>query len=168
MYNWQQQIPPHFAKESRVWIYQAARRFTMPEALHIESLLDDFVANWHSHGSPVKGFATLLFGQFVVIMADETATGVSGCSTDSSVRVIREIEAHTGVPMFSRTTLAFWVNNKVELIPMNQAAYALQHGIIGADTLYFNNLVATKEALLHQWLIPVKQSWLISKLPQLA
>jgi hypothetical protein len=35
-------------------------------------------------------------------MADETATGVSGCSTDSSVRLIKEIEKIFGVNMFDR------------------------------------------------------------------
>jgi hypothetical protein len=49
----------------------------------------------------------LFFGQFIILMADEKATGVSGCSTDSSVRLIKDIEQRFGVNMFDRTTLAF-------------------------------------------------------------
>jgi hypothetical protein len=64
----------------------------MSEALQIEEMIDQFSHNWNSHGIPVKATAHLFFGQFVVLMADETATGVSGCSTDSSVRLIKEIE----------------------------------------------------------------------------
>jgi hypothetical protein len=165
--NWKTIIPEDFAAGSRVWIYQSSRMFHFSEALQIESLLEDFTANWNSHGAPVKGYANLLFGQFVVIMADETATGVSGCSTDSSVRVIKEIERTFQVNMFDRQTLAFIRKEKVELIPMNHFSYAINNGLITAETPYFNNLVATKEALLNNWIIPVKDSWLPKRYPLL-
>lgn len=165
--NWKSLIPEDFAGDSRVWIYQSSRTFMLTEALHIESLLEDFTSNWNSHGAPVKGYANLLFGQFVVLIADESATGVSGCSTDSSVRVIKEIERQFRVNMFDRQTLAFIRKEKVELIPMNQFSYALDSGLITPETPYFNNLVATKEALLNDWIIPVKQSWLAKRYPLL-
>jgi hypothetical protein len=165
--NWKSLIPEDFAADSRVWIYQSSRMFMLSEALQIESLLEDFAANWNSHGAPVKGYANLLFGQFVVIMADESATGVSGCSTDSSVRVIKEIERTFRVNMFDRQTLAFISKEKVELIPMNQFSYALDSGLIGAETPYFNNLVASKADLLNNWIIPVKESWLGKRFPLL-
>ena len=79
----------------------------MQEALEIEERLEQFVEGWQTHGTPVKGFGTLLFGQFVILVADETANGVSGCSTDSSVRVIKKIEADFTVSMFDRQMLAF-------------------------------------------------------------
>ena len=126
-------------------------------------MLNNFVSTWNSHGTPVKGAAHLFFGQFVVLLADETATGVSGCSTDSSVRLIREIENRFRVAMFDRTTLAFVVGEKVELLPMTQVPYALEKGFLSADTLYFNNLVQTKAELETNWIIPVGKSWLVRK-----
>lgn len=165
--NWKSLIPEDFSGDSRVWIYQSSRMFMLSEALQIESLLEDFISAWNSHGSPVKGYANLLFGQFVVIIADESATGVSGCSTDSSVRVIKEIERNFRVNMFDRQTLAFIHREKVELIPMNQFSYAIDSGLIQPDTPYFNNLVATKQDLLNQWIIPVKNSWLAKRYPLL-
>jgi hypothetical protein len=157
-------IPEDFHSTSRVWIYQSSRLFSLSEALQIEDLLNDFVQRWNTHGVPVKGYANLLFGQFVVLIADETATGVSGCSTDSSVRVIKQIEQQFGVNMFDRQTLAFVVKDKVQLLPLTQLNYAATNGFINPDTLYFNNLVATKEELSNNWLIPVKQSWLSSRI----
>jgi hypothetical protein len=165
--NWKSLIPEDFAADSRVWIYQSSRMFMLSEALQIEGLLEDFTANWNSHGTPVKGYANLLFGQFVVIMADESATGVSGCSTDSSVRVIKEIEKTFKVNMFDRQTLAFIRKEKVELIPMNQFSHAINSGLITAETPYFNNLVPTKNALLYEWIIPIKKSWLAKRYPLL-
>jgi hypothetical protein len=63
----------NFHPSSRVWVYQASRLFTMSEALEIEGLLNNFATDWKSHGTPVKGAGYLFFGQFVVLMADETA-----------------------------------------------------------------------------------------------
>ncbi len=152
-----------FHSDSRVWVYQSSRLFGMSEALEIEELLKEFAMQWKSHGTPVKGAAYLFFGQFIILMADETAAGVSGCSTDSSVRLIKDIEQRFGVNMFDRTTLAFVVKDKVQLLPMSQLQYAADNGFINRDTLYINNLVQSKEELENSWIVPVKDSWLSRK-----
>jgi hypothetical protein len=158
-------LPNDFAPDSRVWVYQSSRLFTMSEALEIEDMLNNFVANWNSHGAPVAGFGTLFFGRFIILVADESSTGVSGCSTDSSVRLIKSIEQKFAVNLFDRQNLAFVKNDKIELIPLGQFKYAAENGFIGPETLYFNNLIQTKYELEHTWLIPVKESWLASRMP---
>ena len=158
-------LPAGFPGSSRVWIYQAERLFSLSEALQIESMLEAFTRSWTSHGAPVKGFATLFFGRFIMLMADETATGVSGCSTDSSVRLIRSIEQTFGVNMFNRQLLAFVVKDKVELLPLSQLDHALTYGFVSGETLYFNNTVQTRDELESSWILPVRESWLRNRLP---
>jgi hypothetical protein len=153
-----------FSPDSRVWIYQASRLFTINEAFEIEKMLKEFTAQWKSHGTPVKGAGYLFFGQFIILVADEKATGVSGCSTDSSVRLIKDIEQMFAINMFDRTTLAFVVKDKIQLLPLSQLQYAYDNQFISADTLYFNNLVQTKEELEKKWIVPVKDSWLARKI----
>lgn len=157
-------LPADFSSDSRVWIYQSSRLFSLGEALQIEDLLNHFTLNWKSHGTPVKGFGTMFFGQFIILMADERATGVSGCSTDSSVRLIKEIEQLYKVSMFDRQNLAFVRNEKIELLPLSQLQYAFENGFVTAETLYINNLVQIKEELENNWLIPVKESWLAKRI----
>lgn len=161
--QYEQLLPAGFAGDSRVWIYQSSRLFSLGEALQIEEILEAFASNWKSHGTPVKGYANLFFGQFVVLMADESATGVSGCSTDSSVRLIKEIEEVFKVSMFDRQSLAFVVRDKVEMLPMQQLKYAFEKGFITKDTLYFNNLVLTKDELVTKWIVPISESWLAKR-----
>ncbi len=158
--QFQQHLPVDFNDSSKVWIYQSSRLFMISEALQIEDMLQTFVADWKSHGTPVKGYGNLFFGQFIVLMADETATGVSGCSTDSSVRLVKEMEQKFGVQLFERQTLAFVVKDKIELLSLSQLNYAVQNNFIGAATLYFNNTVLTKKELEEHWIIPAQQSWL--------
>ena len=157
-------LDKNFSPDSRVWIYQTNRVFSINEALEIEDLFLSFTSSWLSHGAKVKGAAHLFFGQFIILMADEKATGVSGCSTDSSVRLIKDIEQRFAVNMFDRTTLAFVVKDKVQLLPLSQLQYAFDNSFIDSDTLYFNNLVQTKDELENKWLAPIKESWLLNKI----
>lgn len=164
MFNYQDNLPNDFHPNSKVWVYQASRMFSISEAFELEEKLLEFVQNWKSHGAAVKGYANLFFGRFLVFMADETQATVSGCSTDSSVKLIKYIEQTYKVDMFNRQNLAFLIKDKIEVLPLAQLSYALQNGFINAETLYFNNLVNTKHDLETKWLCPIKESWLARKM----
>lgn len=163
-FSYKHSLPADFNDNSRVWIYQSNRLFTISEALQIEDMLNALVANWKSHGVPVKGYANLFFGQFITLMADENASGVSGCSIDSSVRIIQQIEQQFKVEMFNWQSLAFIVNDKVQIIPRQQFNYSLENNLITTQTLFFNNVVATKKELENNWIIPASESWLKTKI----
>jgi hypothetical protein len=158
-------LPQDFSDNSRVWIYQSSRILTLSEALIVEKILDDFISEWKSHGNPVKGFATLFFGQFIVIVADEEQTGVSGCSTDSSVRLIKSIELQFNINLFDRTSLAFVLKDRIEILPMGQIEYAIENGFIKRDTLFIDNSVQTLNSFQNEWIKPVKDSWLSRRFP---
>ncbi len=163
-FNISEHIPANFHPESKVWIYQCNRDFTNMEAEEIKSVLNNFASSWTSHGAKVKGFATLLLETFIMFMADESATGVSGCSTDSSVRVVKEIENNYNVELFNRQLLAFWVDNKIVQIPLNELHTALSNQFISPETLYFNNTILSKKEIEEKWLNKLKYSWLSNKL----
>jgi hypothetical protein len=159
-FNYREMLPEEMNASSRVWIYQSSRLFSISEALQIEEMLNEFVSSWHSHGVAVKGYANLFYGQFIILMADETASGVSGCSTDSSVRLMKSIEQKFNVQLFDRLLLAFLIEGKVQLLPISQLDFAEQNQFISRDTIYFNNTVQTKKELEEKWLLPLKESWL--------
>lgn len=163
--HFQDMIPEDFDKNSRVWVYQSNRPFTISEALEIEELLEDFCKVWNSHGSEVKGYANLFFGNFIIIMADETNIKVGGCSTDSSLRFIKKMEADYNVKLLNRQMLAFIVKENIRLIPLSKVNSSIGDDIITPDTLYFNNTILTKKELLNNWIIPVKDSWLAQRIP---
>jgi hypothetical protein len=157
-------IPTHFSDDSRLWIYQSNRILELNEVLAIEELLKGFTTNWKSHGDDVMGFGTVLFAHFVILMADERQSGVSGCSTDTSVRLMKNIEQDLGIDLFNRQNLAFVVNEKIQMVPLSQFQNAIENDIISPDNLYFNNTVQTKKELEQNWIVPIKKSWLAKKL----
>lgn len=161
-------LPAGFSDGSRVWIYQGSRPFGEQEVPEINEQLEHFYTQWLTHGTPVKGWAKLVFNQFIVVLADETASGVSGCSTDGMVRVIKSIERQYEVNMFDRLVITFLVKGKAEMLPLGQVQYAIDKGYIDGDTPLFNNTVGTKKELEERWLVPLKDSWLAQRvaLPQ--
>lgn len=161
-------LPQDFSPASRVWIYQSSRPFGDREAEEIDEQLHQFTVQWNSHGVPVKGWGRLLFNQVIILMADESESEVSGCSTDSSVRIIKSMEQQYNVNLFDRLLLGFLVKDKLQLLPLVQVGYALEKGHINHDTIYLNNTVQTKQELEAHWLIPLKESWLMNKLGQTA
>lgn len=163
--HFQDLIPTDFDDNSRVWVYQSHRMFTLPEALELEESLENFSKEWVSHGSDVKAYANLFFGHFIIIMADESNVKVGGCSTDSSLRYIKSLQKQYNVQLLDRQLLAFIVKEKIQLIPLPQVNYSIENDFITSDTLYFNNTILTKKDLLNKWIIPVKESWLAQRIP---
>ena len=157
-------LPEDFSPKSRVWVYQSSRLLSLSEALEMEKEIADFTDQWLAHGASVKAYGNLLFGQFIILMADETHTAVSGCSTDSSVWFVKSLGEKYGIDFFDRNNLAFVVKDKIQLLPLNQLGYAFNNGFINSDTLYFNNLVLNKQQLEEDWMLPIKESWLAKRL----
>ncbi len=163
--HFQDMIPEDFDKNSRVWVYQSNRAFSISEVLQIEESLENFCKEWNSHGSEVKSYANLFFGHFIILMADETQIKVGGCSTDSSLRFIKKIEQDYNVKLLNRQMLAFIVKESIRLIPLSKVNISIESEILTPDTLYFNNTILTKKELLTNWIIPVKDSWLAQRIP---
>ena len=146
-----------------MWIYQSDRTFSEHQQIEIDELIQQFTNSWTSHGAKVKGFGKLFFNQFIILMAEETASGVSGCSTDSSVRLIKEIENKYNVDFFNRQNLAFFNGENIIQIPLSKLNEAITNNLINLETYYFNNVVLSKKELEVNWIILLKNSWLQSK-----
>ena len=160
-------IPSHFAPTSRIWIYQSSRPFSSTESVQIQKSIDEFISAWTAHGAAVKGIGLIAFNQFIVLVADESYTQVSGCSTDSSVHFIQQVQQTLNTDFFNRRTLAFWMQDEVHLLDMGDLPSAMENQTIHAETLYFNNLVATLQDWINQWIQPVGESWIAKKYPDL-
>ena len=158
--SWKAYLPENFSPDSRVWVYQSNRSFNEAELREINDQLYQFYTQWVSHNRPVKGWAGIFFNQFIIILADDTMDRLCGSAVDNSIRLIKSLEHQYQVSLLNRMLLAFKIEDKIELLPLNQVSYALDQGKIKTDTLYFNNTITTKAALEENWLIEIKNSWL--------
>lgn len=153
------------SSESRIWIFQANRPLAGHELEILKSKLQDFTEVWNAHGTPLKTSFTVKYDQFIILAADENHQSPSGCSIDSSIRVLKEIEQTLGVQFFDRNLVAFKIEEQIELIPMSGLKQKFQEGMLTEGVLTFNNLVSTKAQFENEWLVPADQTWLRRYIP---
>lgn len=148
-------FPPH----SRVWVYQSNRKFSGEEIDTLLTLGAHFIREWNTHGASVSGDFDVLFGCFVVIIADENQQMVSGCAIDRSVALIKEIERLTGANLFDRFSVAVFQQDTIQPISMDEFTEGYKTGKYNENTLVFNNSITTLHQLRNEWIVPVKDSW---------
>jgi hypothetical protein len=140
-----------------VWIYQSDKTLSPDYEKIIENTLRSFTEQWTVHGAPMDTSFKIEKSHFLILAANDQA---SGCSIDSSVRVIRELGDKLGVDFFNRNQIAFWIDNQVKLIPLPHLKTAYAEKVWDAKTPYFNNLINTVDELNKGWLVPAEKTWL--------
>lgn len=148
-------LPP----SARVWIYQADRILTQQEVETISTYLQNEVAQWAAHGSPLVGAFAVLYNRFVIVAVDEAQNAASGCSIDASTRWLKALGEHLQLNFFDRS-VSYWKNQSIASVEMLQLKQEVALGNITPDTVIFNNLVATKGDFETQWQLKAADSWM--------
>lgn len=150
---------------SRIWIFQADRSFSSQEAKVVDRMLREFTDEWAVHGTPIETSYSIQHDQFIILAADERQQAASGCSIDSSVRVLKNVEQLLGIKLFSRDFVAFLVDDKVEVVALKELKEKFGSGILNDHSLTFNNLVNTKGDLAKGWVVRAGETWLRRYMP---
>ncbi len=148
-----------FSEQSRVWIYQADRELSPSEVNKIQDTLTKFAQSWDSHGQPLKAAASVMYQRFIILMVDETAGSISGCSIDKSVHLLQEISTQLKVDLFNRLQLAYWNGEQIYAGSKSALKEAIEKGQIDPSTTVFNNMVSNKAEFENSWQIPLAESW---------
>ena len=144
---------------SRVWIYQSDREFTNKEVEFISAKAEEFINSWTRHGDDLKGSFTIKYKQFLVLAVDESFNDVSGCSIDSSVRFVQQLENELQLDLMNKMNITFKDNNIVNLVKLSDFQQFAKDKKITQETIVFNNMVKTKQDFETKWEVPAKQSW---------
>ena len=105
-------LPSH----SRVWIYQSDREFTTQEVALISDKAKLFVGQWTKHGSDLQGSFIIKYNQFLILAVDEGFNNVSGCSIDSSVRFVQDVEKALDLDMMNKMNISFKDGGHINII----------------------------------------------------
>ena len=144
---------------SRLWIYQSDREFTEKEVAHISIKSEEFINQWTRHGDDLKGSFTIKYNHFLVLAVDETFNTVSGCSIDSSVRFIKELERELSIDLMDKMNIAFRDNDRINSVKLFNFQQLVKDHKVTPETIVFDNIVNTKATFEHHWEIPAKESW---------
>jgi hypothetical protein len=131
---------PAFPDDAKLWVYAMSRPLSDDQRGLVASRLADFVTQWNSHGAPVNGAFDIMENRFVLI-AGYVDGGVGGCSTDSMVRVMKQLREE-GLDGFDRS-LVFFRDAKNSVQAVNRADFQelVAAGQVDADTPVFDTTV---------------------------
>lgn len=144
---------------SRLWIYQADRELTDAELDRCMQELDVFMGEWNTHGKKLQAGYAIRYNRFIILAVDEDQQYASGCSIDSSVKIMKALSAEFNTDFFNRTTIVYKSGGDVVSLPMIDFQDQLAEGKLNADTVVFNNLIQKKAELDANWETTVTNSW---------
>lgn len=148
-----------FSPQSKVWVYQSDRKFTAIEENEILQKLKSFTEQWKAHGNELLAKAEIRYGFFIILTVDEQQANVTGCSIDSSVRLIKDIEQKYGVDLFNRFNISYLLNDEVKVCNKEDFETLVNIKQITPETIVFNNMVQTLHDLETKWEVSFKNSW---------
>lgn len=138
---------PKFPDSARVWVFPLSRELGLAERALVTNQLDEFIQAWKSHGQPVHGAFEILENRFVLITG-YVDDGVSGCSTDSMMRVMTGLKREHGIDGFDRTLVFFRDDaGQVRAVTRDEFQKLVDSGEIGDHTPVFDATVQTVGAL---------------------
>jgi hypothetical protein len=124
-----------FSNASKFWIYFSDRSFTDQECKAIQIQINSFCEQWKSHGREVMSKGFIILNQIIILVADESQAGVSGCSADSSVHFVKSIGSEYHINFFDRNSIWQIENDELNAVDM-QAIKSLANEAIVFNPFY--------------------------------
>ena len=129
--------------EARIWVYIFKSELNDSEAEIVKARFNEFVSSWQCHGAALSG-AYELFDNKVLILAVEENQSVSGCSIDSSVRMLKSIKEEFAIDALDQTLIHFReLNNKLISVSRSEFATLCNNGDITSDKIVCDPLIST-------------------------
>lgn len=133
----------NFPDSAKLWIYPLARPLTEAGRARVTQRLDGFLREWNSHGAAVIG-AYRIFEDRFILVTGYVEDGVSGCSTDSMMRVMKSLRDEYGIDGFDRSLVYFRDADRVlrgVTRPEFKALVSAEQ--VDADTVVFDSTITT-------------------------
>lgn len=146
-------------KSSRIWIYQSDRKLSDEETVEVERDVKEFVENWVAHSTPLKASYQIKYNRFIILVVDQEYHPASGCSVDSSVRIIQDLEKRFGIDLLDKMNVTFKTGDFIAHKSLLDFKKMAKEKAVTGKTVVFNNLVNTIEEFEDFWEVPAAESW---------
>jgi hypothetical protein len=146
-------------EDSKIWIYQSNRKFSDDEMTEIENDLKGFIENWSAHGTGLEASYLLKYNRFVILAVNQEVQQASGCSIDSSVAFIQNLELKYQVDLLDKMNVTFKNGEHIAHKSLIDFKRMAKEKAVTANTIVFNNLVNSIEEFNENWEVPAGESW---------
>lgn len=148
------------AAGTRCWIFGSSKPLSATEPL-LKDRLDRFFAQWNAHGAPVAGRWRILDDRFLIVLREPEGAEVSGCSIDSMMGEVKQLEGELGVRLLDSSRI-FWRTGDGSVASGTRPEFKAlaAAGSIGPDTEVFDTTVTRLADLAPgTFAKPLRDSW---------
>jgi hypothetical protein len=150
---------------ARVWVYQADHKLSSGDEQLVRDRMKSFCESWNTHGNLMPTSFELIESQILILAVDESKLGASGCSIDSSVRTLRELESILHINLTDQGKVSLRKpSGEMNVISALGVKSKVTSGEIDFETEVINPMIRVKSDLQNLWQ-PVRNSWLIKYFP---
>ena len=145
--------------ESKIWIYQSNRKFSDAEFSEIEADVISFLEKWEAHSVGLESSYQLKYNRFIILAVNQEVQQATGCSIDSSVAFIQNLEQKYQVDLLDKMNVTFKNGEHIAHKSLIDFKRMAKEKAVTANTIVFNNLVNTIEEFNENWEVPADESW---------
>ena len=145
--------------KSRVWVYQSNRTISKNEITEIELEIKKFLISWTAHGSDLEASFIIKYDRFIIVSLNESFAKASGCSIDSLVRFIQDLEKQYSINILDKMNVSYRHGEFIAYKPLIEFKKMIKNRSISKKTIVFNNLINNKSEFLNNWEVPIEESW---------
>ena len=146
-------------EDSKIWIYPSNRKFSEEEMTEIENDLKVFIVDWSAHGTGLEASYLLKYNRFIILAVNPEVQQASGCSIDSSVAFIQNVEQKYQVDLLDKMNVTFKNGEHIAHKTLIDFKRMAKEKAVTENTIVFNNLVNTIEEFNDNWEVPAGESW---------
>lgn len=148
----------------KVWTYFSSVELSDELIKGMAADTQYFLDNWKAHGTPLTASFEIRDKRFLIITVDEQSYAASGCSIDKQLQFIKELEKKYQVELLNRLLVPFKDQaGHIEMVHASRIKELYQSQKVTDSTIVFNPAVSNTEELETAFEIPLKESWLKSK-----
>ena len=144
---------------AKIWIYPSNRKFSDDEMNEIENDLKAFIENWSAHGTGLEASYLLKYNRFIIFSVNQEVQQATGCSIDSSVAFIQNLEQKYEVDLLDKMNVTFKNGEHIAHKSLIDFKRMAKEKAVTASTIVFNNLVNSIEEFNENWEVPAGDSW---------
>ncbi|MDB5106887.1 MAG: hypothetical protein JWP91_4576 [Fibrobacteres bacterium] len=144
----------------RCWVFGSSKPLSESDPV-LRGRLDRFFSQWQSHGEAVSGRWRILDDRFLVVLREPEGAEVSGCSIDSMVGEVKQLERELDSRLLDSSRIFYRAaDGAVESVNRLEFKALAAAGKVAPDTEVFDTTL-TSLADLRPGIFskPMKDSW---------
>ena len=147
-------------KNSKVWVFQSSS--IIPESLldKVSNDSKEFLDQLNSHGNSLKSSFKIIYNHFLIIAVENIQNEISGCSIDTIVRFVKDLELKYNLSFFDRLIIKYKEANNIKSVFLNEFKSICKAKKISNEITVFNNLVKNIDELENIWETNIHNTWL--------